>query len=114
MGIDLGNVLDALPAMVWTARPDGDIDFVNRHWSEYTGLSLDKAHGWAWQTVVDPDGLPQLVERWRSILVSGEAGEMEARVRRFDGLYRWFLVQCTPMYDDAGRIAKWCGINTDI
>ena len=47
MGIDLGNVLDALPAMVWTARPDGDIDFVNRHWSEYTGLSLDKAHGWA-------------------------------------------------------------------
>ena len=79
MEIDLGRVLDALPAMVWTALPDGHIDFVNRRWSEYTGLSLDEAHGWEWQAAVNPDDLPKLLERWRSILASGQPGEMEAR-----------------------------------
>ena len=58
MEIDLGRVLDALPAMVWTALPDGHIDFVNRRWSDYTGLSLDEAHGWDWQAAVNPDDLP--------------------------------------------------------
>ena len=58
MEIDLSRVLDALPAMVWTALPDGHIDFVNRRWSEYTGLGLDEAHGWEWQAAVDPDDLP--------------------------------------------------------
>ena len=114
MEIDLGRVLDALPAMVWTALPDGHIDFVNRRWSEYTGLSLDEAHGWDWQAAVDPDDLPKLLERWRSILASGEPGELEARVRRFDGQYRWYLVHCNPMFDDAGRIVKWCGTATDV
>jgi PAS domain S-box-containing protein len=114
MEFDLGRVLDALPAMVWTALPDGQIDFINRRWSEYTGLGLDKAHGWDWQAAVDPHDLPGLLERWRSILASGEPAEMEARVRRFDGQYRWYLVHCSPMRDDAGRIHKWYGINTDI
>jgi PAS domain S-box-containing protein len=114
MKFDLGRVLDALPALVWTALPDGYIDYVSQRWSDYTGLSPDEAHGWEWQTAVNPDDLPQLLERWRSILASGEPGEMEARVRRFDGQYRCFLVQCSPMCDDAGRILKWYGINTDI
>src|SRR5262249_44086346 len=106
--------LDALPAMVWTAQPDGRIDFVNRRWSEYTGLDVDEAHGWEWQAAVNPDDLPQLLERWRAILVSGEPGGLEGRVRRSDGQFRWFLVQCSPMRDDAGRIIKWCGVATDV
>src|SRR5262245_53808204 len=114
MQIDLGRVLDALPAMVWTAQPAGDIDFVNRRWSEYSGLGLGEAHGWDWQAVVHPDDLPALTERWRSILSSGEPAEMEARVRRSDGQYRRFLVQCSPMRDDAGQLAKWCGVAVDI
>ena len=114
MAIDLGRVLDALPAMVWTALPDGQIDFVSRRWSEYTGLSLDQAHGWEWQAAVNPDDLPKLLERWRSILKSGQPGEMEARLRRVDGKYRWFLVHSRPMHDDDGRIAKWCGVATDV
>src|SRR5262245_15946130 len=107
MDIDLGGVLDALPAMLWTALPDGNIDFVNRRWSTYTGLTPDKGHGWEWQAAVEPSDLPQLLEKWRSILASGEPGELEARVRRFDGQYRWFLMQCNPIRDDAGRVAKW-------
>jgi PAS domain S-box-containing protein len=114
MDIDLDRVLDALPAMVWTAQPDGHIDFVNRRWSEFTGLSLVDAHGWDWQAAVNADDLPQLLEHWRSILASGVPGEMEARVRRFDGEYRWFLVQCSPMHDDTGRIVGWCGVATDV
>ena len=114
MEIDLGRVFDALPAMVWTARPDGHIDFANRRWSDYTGTSLDEAHGWEWQAAVNPDDLPTALERWRSILASGEPGEMEARIRRFDGQFRWFRIECSPMCDDAGRIIKWCGVGTDV
>ncbi|MGX5802445.1 PAS domain-containing sensor histidine kinase [Bradyrhizobium sp. Arg314] len=114
MEFDLNRVLDVLPVMVWTALPDGHVDFVNRRWSEHTGLSLDEASGCEWQAVVEPSDLPQLLERWRSILASGQPGEMEARVRRFDGQYRWFLVKCSPMRDAAGGTIKWCGVCTDV
>ena len=87
---DLSSVVDSLPGLVWTAQPDGQVDFLNRHWCEYTGLSVDEAHGSGWQTAIHPDDLPGLLERWRSILAAGEAGSMEARLRRFDGEYRWF------------------------
>ena len=114
MEIDCDRVLDAMPAMVLTALPDGHIDFVNRRWSEYTGLALGGGHGWEWPAVVDPEDLSKLLARWRSILASGKPDEMEARVRRFDGQYRRFLIQCNPMRDDAGRVAKWCGVGTDV
>jgi len=109
MGVDLSRVLDALPAMVWTAVPDGNVDFVNQRWSDYTGLDLAAAEGWKWQSAIKIDDLPRLLERWRSILSSGQPGEMEARLRRFDGQYRLFIVQANPIRDDSGRIAKWCG-----
>ncbi len=114
MEFDLSRVLDALPAMVWIALPDGQLELINRRWSEYTGLRLDEAHGWGWQAAVNPDDLPTLLERWRSILASDKPGEMDARVRRFDGQYRWLRMQCSPMFDDAGRIVKWCGTATDV
>jgi PAS domain S-box-containing protein len=114
MKIDRGGVLDALPVMAWTALPDGNIDFVNRRWSDYTGLSLNQGRGWEWQAAVEPGDLPQLLDSWRSILASGEPGEMEARVRRFDGQYRWFRIQCNPMRDEAGHLVKWCGVATDV
>ncbi|MEA2909793.1 MAG: hypothetical protein QOJ15_1874 [Bradyrhizobium sp.] len=82
---ELGRVVDVLPGLVWTARLDGHIDFLNQRWCEYTGYRVDEAHGRAWQTAIHPEDLPELLERWRSILASGEPGEMEARLRRFDG-----------------------------
>ena len=114
MGVDLSRVLDGLPAMVWTAVPDGNVDFVNQRWSDYTGLGLGDARGWKWQSVIKMDDLPRLLERWRSILASGQPGEMEARIRRLDGQYRWFLVQANPIRDDAGQIVKWCGVSIDM
>jgi PAS domain S-box-containing protein len=114
MDIELSRVIDALPDPVWTALPDGQIDFVNQRWCEYTNLGLDESSRRGWQAVVHPEDLPELVERWRSILASGEAGEMETRLRRSDGEYRWFLLRICPIADASGQLVKWCGTNTDI
>jgi PAS domain S-box-containing protein len=111
---ELRRVVDALPGLIWTALPDGRIDFVNQRWCEYSHLGVDEAHGGGWQTAIHPVDLPGLLERWRSILVSGEPGELEARLRRFDGEYRWFLFRASPIADASGHLVKWCGTGTDI
>src|SRR3984893_13833970 len=117
---ELSRVVDALPGLVWTALPDGRIDFLNQRWCEYSGLSVaealsvDEAYGQGWQTAIHPEDLPGLLERWRSVLASGEPREMEARLRRFDGEYRWFLFRTCPLVDASGRVVEWCGMNIDI
>ncbi len=107
-------VLNALPSLVWAALPDGQIDFVNQRFCKYTGLTPAEASGNGWQTAILPEDLPNVVERWRSILASGETGEMEARLRRFDGEHRWFLISINRMRDEAGQVVKWFGVSTDI
>src|ERR1700724_4445092 len=104
---ELGRVVDVLPGLVWTARLDGHIDFLNQRWCEYTGRSADEAYGRAWQTAIHPEDLPELLERWRSILPSGELGERQARLRRFDGEDRWFLLRTCSFLDAAGPDHKW-------
>jgi PAS domain S-box-containing protein len=111
---EVSSLVNALPGLVWTALSDGTVDFLNQRWCEYTGLSLNQVSGSVWQTVVHPDDLPDLLERWRFTLASGEPGEIEARLRRFDGDYRWFLIAANPMRDDAEHVVKWVGLNTDI
>src|ERR1700726_2298923 len=103
MEIELRRVVDALPGLVWTARADGQIDFLNQRWCEYTGLSVDEACGSGWQVATHPDDLPKLLEGVESILGSGEPGEIEARLRRFDGTYRWFLFRFRPLADPSGQ-----------
>jgi PAS domain S-box-containing protein len=111
---ELRFVVDALPGLVWTARPDGHIDFLNQRWCEYTGLGVEEACGQGWQTAIHPEDLPGLLERWRSVLASGEPREMEARLRRFDGEYRWFLFRTNALADASGQVVKWCGMTIDI
>jgi PAS domain S-box-containing protein len=108
------RIVDALPGLVWSALPDGQIDFLNQRWCEYAGLSLEEACGWGWQVAVHPEDLPELLVRWQSILASGESGEMVARLRRFDGAYRWFHISASPLSNAAGEIVKWYGVSTDI
>ena len=108
------RVVDALPGLVWTALPDGHVDFLNQRWCEYTGLSVDEGYGRGWQRAIHPEDLPELIESWRKILAFGKPGETEARFRRFDGEYRWFLIYSSPLYDSAGQVVKWIGVNTDI
>ncbi|QCP52662.1 PAS domain S-box protein [Trinickia violacea] len=114
MDNELGCTVDALPGLVWTALPDGRIEFVNRRWCEYTGLSVEQAAGEGWQTAFHPDDRRALLEAWETVVASGERGEAEARMRRFDGTYRWFVCRASPITDVAGEIVKWCGINSDI
>ena len=111
---EIGRIIDAVPGLIWSALPDGQIDFLNRPLCKYTGLRLDDALGSGLQAAIHPEDLSKFLERWRSILISGEPGEMETRLRRFDGEYRWFLISWNPMRNQAEHIVKWFGINTDI
>jgi formate hydrogenlyase transcriptional activator len=111
---DFRLVVDAIPTLAWSARSDGSADFFNKRWLEYTGLSAGEARDWGWTVALHPDDVNGLVDCWRSLLTSAEPGEIEARLRRFDGVYRWFLFRATPSFDNAGRVVKWFGTNTDI
>jgi PAS domain S-box-containing protein len=111
---ELRLTLDWIPTLAWHARPDGFAEYLNKRWLDYTGLSLQEALGWEWRKVIHPDDLPKLLETWRRILDSGDRVEVEARMRRHDGEYRWFLFRPEPLRDKAGQIVRWYGTNTDI
>src|SRR5580692_1598475 len=114
MESELARVVDVLPGLVWTALPNGYIDFLNRRWCEYTGLGFAEVCGEGWQAAIHPEDLTEFLKAWRSILASGEPREMEVRLRRFDGQYRWFVFRVRPLTDASGQIVKWCGISTDV
>ena len=110
----LRQVIDAIPTLAWCNLPDGPNEFLNKRWHEYTGLSPEESHGWGWQAAFHPEDIPPLMERWRELLVSGEPGEIEARLRRHDGVYRWFLIRVEPFRDASGKLVRWYGTSTDI
>src|SRR5579863_7397300 len=93
----LRRIIDTIPALAWCNLPDGSNEFLNRRWHEYTGLSPEESHGWGWQVAFHAEDLPPLMKRWREMLSSGESGEIEARLRRYDGVYRWFLIRAEPL-----------------
>ncbi|HEV7777611.1 MAG TPA: PAS domain-containing protein [Luteibacter sp.] len=108
------RVIDALPGLVWTALPDGQVDYLNRPWCDYTGLTMTDACGSGWLAAIHPGDADRLLPYWRSLLDTGHAGQIEARLRRHDGTFHWFLIRAAPLSDQDGRIAKWYGLNTDI
>jgi PAS domain S-box-containing protein len=110
----LGLVIDTIPGLIWSALPDGSNDFVNKGWVEYTGLSLEDTKGSGWSAAIHPDDLVAHWDRWRMSVATGERFEDEARFRRADGQYRWFVVRAAPLRDDLGNIIKWYGKCTDI
>ncbi len=106
--------VDTIPGMVWTCLPDGQRDFLNQRWLDYTGLTLDEAKGWGWAVAIHPDDVTGMLETLRDILASGAPGESEFRLRRFDGVYRWCMFRVVPLHDPEGRLVKWYGLSTDI
>ena len=106
--------VDAIPTLAWSARPDGSAEFFNRRWLDYTGLCAEEASDWGWAAALHTEDRDKLLDFWRRLLASGEAGEIEARLRRYDGEYRWFLFRIEPARDHHGGILKWYGANTDI
>jgi PAS domain S-box-containing protein len=111
---ELRLIADSIAQLMWTAGPDGSLDWYNRRWYEYTGQTPAEALGWGWQAVHHPADLPAVMEKWPQAVASGEKFEMEFRLRRSDGTFRWFLTQAMPLRDAAGRIIRWYGTNTDI
>jgi hypothetical protein len=110
----LRQVIDTIPTLSWCNLPDGSNEFLSKGWHEYTGLSPEEAHGWGWQVTFHPEDLPPVMKKWKELLISGEPGEIEARLRRHDGVYRGFLIRVEPFRDDAGKIFRWYGTSTDI
>jgi PAS domain S-box-containing protein len=106
-------VIDAIPTLVWRAQPDGVPDFLNQPALDYTGLSPDQAK-LGWPRAFHPEDKRGMLIKWSAIRESGTPGSLEARLRRFDGEYRWFLFQAQPMRDNSGDIVKWYGSATDI
>jgi PAS domain S-box-containing protein len=111
---NLKLITDTIPALAWSAHPDGSADFFNQHYLDFIGLSAEQASGWGWTVAVHPDDLKGLTATWQRIMTSAAPGEAEARLRRHDGAYRWFLLRTNPLRDEKGHVAKWYGINTDI
>ena len=105
-------IIDTIPTIVWRKLPDGSADFLNRNFREYTGLSLEDGLGWGWMNAFHPDD--RLMEEWRAALAAGKPFEKEARLRRADGQYRWFLIRAVPLRDEQGNIANWYGTSSDI
>lgn len=108
------QALDSIPLQTWRSRADGFTEYLNKRWLDYTGMTFDQALGWQWLAAIHPDDLPTLSDTWGKVLTSGKPGEAEARMRRFDGVYRWFLFRAEPFQDESGAVAAWYGTNTDI
>ena len=110
---ELRDVIDSIPAMAWILSPDGKMEFLNRRWLEYAGMSLPQALSSSISTL-HPDDHAKVVEKWTAMHAAGKAYDDEMRLRRADGQYRWFLVRTVPHRDARGTIVRWYGTSTDI
>jgi PAS domain S-box-containing protein len=111
---DLSSIINTIPMLAWSARPDGFCDFLNQRWLDFTGLSAEQARGSGWGAAIHPDDAKGMLGSWQLALVTGQLADVEVRMRRFDGEYRWFLLRASPLRDESGKIVKWYGTNTDI
>ncbi len=110
----LRDVVNTVPAYVWSTSPEGHVDFVNDRWLQFTGLASDEAFGWKWEAVVHPDDRTRVVADWHTALKNGRAMESEARVRRADGEYCWWFTRNVPLRDETGKLVRWYGTAIDI
>ena len=110
----LRRIIDTIPALAWCNLSDGSNEFVNQRWSDYTGLSQEEVKRVGCKVAIHSEDLPKWLDQWRALLASGAGGGIEARLRRHDGAYRWFLIRVEPLREESGEILRWYGTNTDI
>ena len=109
------TLADAMPLVVWTATPDGKLDYYSQRWFDYTGMTLEQSSGWGWEPVLHPDDLQPCIDGWMHSVQTGAPYEIEYRWRRAsDGAYRWWLGRALPVRDAVGAIRYWVGTGTDI
>jgi PAS domain S-box-containing protein len=112
--LNIQLLVDSIPALIHTARPDGYLDYFNKPWLEYLGATLEQVSGWNWKDFIHPEDLDGIVTEWLASLSSGEVFEYETRVRRADGEYRWMFHRKIPLRDADGNIVKWYGSSLDV
>ncbi len=110
----LRELADAIPQIVWIAAPDGGLTYLNAKATDYTGVGTDQLTGWSWDRVIHPDDLPHTLELWKAALDDGVPRDIELRIRRVDGTYRWHVTREVPVRDASGAILSWYGTCTDI
>ncbi len=107
-------ILDSIPQKIVTTQANGDVDYFNPQWIEYTGLSFEEIKDWGWTQFIHPDDLSEHVRLWRDSLSTGQNYEFKSRFRGADGSYRWHISRAVPMRDDSGGITMWIGTNPDV
>ncbi|MBE9227968.1 PAS domain S-box protein [Phormidium sp. LEGE 05292] len=108
------NLADSMPQIVWTANPDGTVDYYNQRVYEFSGFSQQADGTWEWQPVLYPDDEQRTVEAWQQAVETGEIYECEHRIKRVNGEFRWYLSRGIPVKDEQGCVIKWYGTATDI
>jgi PAS domain S-box-containing protein len=108
------TLANAIPQLCWMANADGWIFWYNQLWYEYTGTTPEQVEGWGWQSVHDPEALPEVLVRWKASIATGEPFDMVFPLRGADGVFRPFLTRVKPVRDQSGRINRWFGTSTDI
>ncbi len=111
---ELRDAIDTIPALVWSALPDGSNTYANKRFVEYLGLSAEHTAGSRWHALIHPDDLERHASKWMEAVATGKTHENESRYRRSDGQYRWHLDRGMPLRDEDGNIVKWYGVTTDI
>ena len=112
--LNLRLLVDSIPAPVAVMTPSGEVETVNKPNLEYFGKTLEDLEKWGSGDAVHPDDLPQAIEVWMEAIYSGQPYDVKQRLRRFDGVYRWFEVRGFPLRGPDGRILNWCVLLTDI
>jgi formate hydrogenlyase transcriptional activator len=112
--LNIQLLVDSIPSLIHTAMPDGYLDYFNKPWLEYLGVTLDEVAGWKWKAFIHPEDVEGIVDKWQACLASGEIFEYETRVRRADGEYRWMFHRKVPLRDANDNIVKWYGSSLDI
>jgi PAS domain S-box-containing protein len=107
------TLADSIPNLAWWANGDGHVTWYNRRWYEHTGTTAAQMESLGWQSALDPQVLPEVLEKWRACLATGDVFEMEVPLHGADGRYRWFLTRAIPVRDAAGKVVRWFGTSTD-
>jgi PAS domain S-box-containing protein len=111
---NLRNLARAMPNQAWTAGPSGMLNWFNAQVYAYSGAVRGSLDGADWTTLVHPDDLTEAAERWRHAVATGETYEVEFRLRRHDGVWRWHIARAVPLRNEQGQVVRWIGTNTDI
>jgi PAS domain S-box-containing protein len=108
------HLSNVIPQLVWIKNNQGQCEYVNQRWCEYTGLTQAQAIGLGWQQVMYADDIPAIQQAWTQGMQTGQTYELEIRCRKYDGSYRWHLARAVPIKDEQGRVLRWFGTSTDI